>query len=149
VHERKRTDNLYLKRRNLEIISEQIKTSSVSVGAEGTRLGQKAASTILVVEDIAEIALHMKRRLMERGHRVIWTQDPGDAIEIAEQNCPSIILTDLELPKLELLLDLVSNHAHLSKLPVAAIDLNHLDSTDGRVKILPDFDALEEFVLAL
>jgi DNA-binding response OmpR family regulator len=91
----------------------------------------------------------MKRRLMERGHRVIWTQDPGDAIQIAEQNCPSIILTDLELPKLQLLLDRVSNHAHLSKLPVAAIDLNHPDSVDGRIKILPDFDALEEFVQSL
>ena len=133
----------------MEIISEQIKTSSVTLGAEGTRLSPKVDSTILVVEDIAEIALHMKRRLMERGHRVIWTQDPGDAIHLAEQNCPSIILTDLELPKLELLLELVSKHAHLSKLPVAAIDLNHLDSIDGRVKILPDFDALEEFVKSL
>jgi DNA-binding response OmpR family regulator len=112
-------------------------------------LGQKAESTILVVEDIAEIALHMKRRLIERGHRVIWAQDPADAIHIAEQNCPSIILTDLELPKLELLLELLTKHAHLSKLPVAAIDLNHLDSSDGRVKILPDFDALEEFVQSL
>jgi DNA-binding response OmpR family regulator len=133
----------------LEIISEQIKTSSVSLGAEGTRLSAKVDSTILVVEDIAEIALHMKRRLTERGHRVIWAQDPGDAIHIAEQICPSIILTDLELPKLELLLELVSKHAHLSKLPVAAIDLNHPDSIDGRVKILQDFDALEEFVQSL
>ena len=132
----------------MEIISEQIKTSSVSLGAEGTRLGQKADSTILVVEDIAEIALHMKRWLMERGHRVIWAQDPGDAIQLAEQNCPSIILTDLELPKLELLLELVSQHPHL-RLPVAAIDVNHSESNDGRVKILPDFDALEEFVHAL
>ena len=133
----------------MEIISEQIKTSSVSLGAEGTRLRQKIDNTILVVEDIAEIALHMKRRLIERGHNVIWVQDPGDAIQIAEQNSPSIILTDLELPKLELLLELVSKHAHLSKLPVAAIDLNHHESNDGRVKILPDFDALEEFVKSL
>lgn len=132
----------------MEIISEQIKTSSVSLGAEGTRLRQKIDNTILVVEDIAEIALHMKRRLIERGHNVIWVQDPGDAIQIAEQNSPSIILTDLELPKLELLLELVSQHPHL-RLPVAAIDLNHSESNDGRVKILPDFDALEEFVHAL
>jgi CheY-like chemotaxis protein len=133
----------------LEIISEQINTGSFNLRAEGTRLGQKAANTILVVEDIAEIALHMKRRLIERGHNVIWTQDPADAIQIAEQNPPSIILTDLELPKLELLLELVSAHPHLSKLPVAAIDINHSDSAPGRVKILRDFDALEEFVHAL
>lgn len=133
----------------MEIIPEQIKTSSVSSGAEGNRLGQKTVNTILVVEDIAEIGLHMKRRLIERGHNVIWAQDPGDAMQIAEQNSPSIILTDLELPKLELLLELVSKHPHLSKLPVAAIDINHSDSSDGRVKILPDFDALEEFVHAL
>jgi PleD family two-component response regulator len=133
----------------LEIVLEQIKTNSVGLGAEGTRLAQKAANTILVVEDIAEIALHMKRRLIERGHNVIWAQEPVDAIQIAEQNSPSIILTDLELPKLDLLLELVSKHTRLSKLPVAAIDLNHLDSIDGRVKILPDFDALEEFVQSL
>ena len=133
----------------MEIISEQIKTSSVRMGAEGTRLGQKTDSTILVVEDIAEIALHMKRRLIERGHRVIWAQDPADAIHIAEQNPPSIILTDLDLPKLPLLLELVSNHGHLSKLTVAAIDLNHHELVDGRVKILRDFDALEQFIQSL
>jgi DNA-binding NtrC family response regulator len=132
----------------LEIILEQIKTSSVSSGAEGNRLKKKGVNTILVVEDIPEIALHMKRRLIERGHKVIWEQDPGNAIQIAEQNPPSIILTDLELPKLELLLELVNKHPHLNKLPVAAIDINHSEF-NGRVKILPDFDALEEFVEAL
>ena len=131
------------------MISAQTKNSSVSLGAEGNRLGQKAVNTILLVEDVAEIALHMKRRLIERGQNVIWAQDPRDAIQIAENNSPSIILTDLELPKLELLLELVSQHPHLSRLPVAAIDMNHSDSNDGRVKILPDFDALEEFVHAL
>ena len=130
----------------MEIISGQINTSSVNLGAEGNRLGQKAANTILLVEDIAEIALHMKRRLMERGHIVIWVQDPADAIHTAEQNSPSIILTDLDLPKLHLLLELVSKHERLSKLPVAAIDLNHHESIDGRVKILRDFDALEQFI---
>ena len=133
----------------MEIVSEQIKTSSVGLGAEGNRLRQKAGNTILLVEDIAEIALHMKRRLMERGHSVIWEQDPGNAIQLAEQNPPSIILTDPELPKLELLLELLSKHPHLSKLPVAIIDLNHSESNDRRLKILPDFDALEEFVHAL
>ena len=134
----------------MEIISEQIKTSSENSGAEGNRLGKKTANTILVVEDIAEIALHMKRRLIERGHHVIWAQDPGDVIQIAEQNSPTIILTDLELPKLELLLELVSKHAHLSKLPVAVIDINHhSEPIDGRVRIFPDFDALEEFVHAM
>jgi CheY-like chemotaxis protein len=133
----------------LEITLAQIKNSSVGLGAEGNRLGQKAANTILVVEDIAEIGLHMKRRLMERGHNVIWAQEPRDAIQIAEQNSPSIILTDPELPKLGLLMELVSQHPHLSKLPVAVIDLNHSESLDGRVHIFPDFDALEEFVRAL
>jgi len=149
LHERKRTDNFYVKRRNLEIIPEQIKTSSVSLGGEGTLLGTNAPNTILVVEDIAEIGLHMKRRLMERGHKVIWAQEPGDAIQVAEQNPPTIILTDPELPKLELLLDLVSKHPHLSKLPIAVIDLNHPDTVDGRVHIFPDFDALDGFVHAL
>ena len=131
------------------MISAQTKNSSVSLGAEGNRLGQKAVNTILLVEDVAEIALHMKRRLIERGHNVIWAQDPGDAIKIAEKDSPSIILTDSELPKLDLLLELVSQHPDLSELPVTVIDLNHSDSTDRRVRIFPDFDALEEFVQTL
>jgi CheY-like chemotaxis protein len=112
-------------------------------------LAEIADNPILVVEDIAEIALHMKRRLMERGHNVIWAQDPADAIQIAEKASPALILTDQELPKFDLLLELVNEHPRLNQLPIAIIDINNSESSDSRVRIFPDFDALEEFVHSL
>lgn len=125
------------------------RTSSRSFWAEGRRLEQKTANTILVVEDIAEIALHMKRRLIERGYEVIWAEAAADAIQIAEQISPTIILTDLDLPAFDSLLELVSKHRDLRGLPVAVIDINHVELKDGRVKVLPDFDALDNFVHSL
>ena len=125
------------------------RTSSRSLWAEGNRLGQKTANTILVVEDIAEIALHIKRRLIERGYEVIWAQDAEHAIQIAEQNSPRIILTDLDLPAFDSLVELVSEHHDLKDLPVAILDINHPELADGRIKVLPDFDALDNFVHSL
>jgi CheY-like chemotaxis protein len=125
------------------------RTSSPSLWAKGNRLGQKTANTILVVEDIAEIALHIKRRLIERGYEVIWAQAAEDAIQIAEQSSPTIILADLDLPAFDSLLDQVSQHRELKELPVAVLDLNHVELTDGRFKVLPDFDALDNFVHSL
>lgn len=131
------------------MVQEVNEITAATLGAEGNRLGQKTVNTILVVEDVPEIALHMKRRLIERGHKVIWAQEPEDAIEIAEQILPSVILTDLDLPKLDLLMELVTNHRDLSELPVAVIDINHPELSDSRVKVLPDFDALESLVRPL
>jgi DNA-binding response OmpR family regulator len=125
------------------------RTSSASLWAEGNRLGQKTANTVLVVEDIAEIALHMKRRLVERGYEVIWAQAAEDAIQIAEQSSPTIILTDLDLPAFDSLVESVSKHRDLKELPVTVLDINHLELNDVRVKVLPDFDALDNFVHSL
>lgn len=125
------------------------RTSSPSLWAEGNRLRQKTANTILVVEDIAEIALHIRRRLVERGYEVIWAQAAEDAIQIAERSSPTIILTDLDLPAFDSLVEQVSKHHDLKKLPVAVLDINHVELTDGRVKVLPDFDALDNFVHSL
>lgn len=110
---------------------------------------QKPASTVLVVEDIAEIALHMQRRLIERGYKVIWAQDAARAIQLAERDRPSIILTDLDLPTFDSLVELVSAHRELRELPVAVLDINHPELSDGRIKVLPDFDALDSFVQSL
>lgn len=124
-------------------------TSSPTVWAEGNRLDQKTAKPILVVEDIAEIALHLKRRLIERGYEVIWTEDAEDAIQIAERSSPSIILTDLDLPRLDSLVERMSNHGELKELPVAILDLNQPELNNRRIKVLPDYEALDNFVHSL
>lgn len=131
------------------MVLETNRTNSPTVWAKGNRLGQKPAKTILVVEDIAEIALHMKRRLIERGYEVIWSEDAEDAIQIAEQNSPRIILTDLDLPAFDSLVEQVSKHRDLKQLPIAVLDINHPELADARINILPDFDALDNLVHSL
>lgn len=110
---------------------------------------QKNRGRILVVEDLEEITTHMKRALDQRGHEVILASNAQEAIQIAERTLPSMILTDLDLPTFDLLMELVSEHRDLSELPVAVIDINHPQVNNQRVKILPDFEALDDLVNSL
>ena len=101
--------------------------------------------TVLVVEDVAEISSSMRSALDKRGHHVVHASNAEDAIEIAEVNRPAIILTDLELPTFGKLLSLLNDHADLKDMVVAIIDLNH-PKVDGNIKILPDFQALDDLL---
>jgi DNA-binding response OmpR family regulator len=112
-------------------------------------LEQKNRSPILIVEDIEEITLHMRRARIQRGYEVISAPNATEAIQIAERISPSMILTDLDLPTFDVLVELVSEHRELSELPVAVIDINHPEVNHRRVKILPDFDALDSLLNSL
>ena len=67
------------------------------------------------------------------------------AIQIAEVNRPALILTDLELPSFDKLLNLLRAHAHLNATVVAVIDLNH-PKVDASIRVLPDFQALDDLL---
>ena len=101
--------------------------------------------TILVVEDVAEISSSMSAALDKRGHQVMLASNAEQAIQIAEVNRPAIILTDLELPTFDKLLSMLRGHADLKDTVVAIIDLNHPE-VDGNIKVLPDFQALDDLV---
>lgn len=101
--------------------------------------------TILVVEDVEEISSSMRAALDRRGHRVVHATNAEDAIQIAETKRPTVILTDLELPTFDKLLSLLRGHAKLKDTVVAIIDLNHPE-VDGNIKVLPDFNALDELL---
>jgi len=102
--------------------------------------------TILVVEDVDEISSQMYQLLTKRGHRVLQASNAEDAIRIAEQNHPAMILTDLDLPTLDLLMKLIAEHNDLGELAVAIIDINSPTVTNNRLRILPDFDALDNLI---
>lgn len=110
---------------------------------------QKNRNPILVVEDIDEITRHIKRALVQRGHEVLSAPDAKEAIQIAERTSPLMILTDLDLPTFDLLMKLVNEHQDLRELTVAVIDINQPELKDERVKILPDFEALDNLVDSL
>ena len=102
--------------------------------------------TILVVEDIDEISSQMNQLLTKRGHRVLQASNAEDAIRIAEQSHPAMILSDLDLPTLGLLMKLIAEHKDLGELVVAIIDINHPEVCNDRLRILPDYDALDNLI---
>ncbi len=102
--------------------------------------------TILVVEDVDEISSQMNRLLTKRGHRVLQASNAEEAIRIAEANHPTIILTDLDLPTFDTLMKLVEEHKDLRNLLVAIIDIDTPKVSDGRLKVLADFDSLDDLI---
>lgn len=61
----------------------------------------RPAKTVLIVED-SDDGLFMLRTLLQlKGHRVSEARDGLDAIEIAINDRPDLILTDLQLPRLD------------------------------------------------
>jgi CheY-like chemotaxis protein len=102
--------------------------------------------TILVVEDVEEISLQMNQLLTKRGHQVLLASSAEEAIRIVEQSRPAMILTDLDLPTLGLLMKLISEHTDLGELVVAVIDINHPEVSNDRLRVLPDFDALDNLI---
>lgn len=123
--------------------------STPTLAAKGHPLGQKTGATILVVEDVEEIASNMERALIQRAHKVLWALHAEQAIELAEQALPAVVLTDPELPTLDRLLELLSEHDQLKNVPVVIIDLDEEQSLDERLKVLRDFEALDDLVDSL
>lgn len=111
-------------------------------------MAEKKMHTILVVEDNDEISSNMRSALEQRGHRVERALNAEDAIQMAEQNRPAMILTDLDLPTFDQLLKSLRGHADLKNMIVAIIDINHPDTSETRVNVLRDFQALDDLIAA-
>jgi CheY-like chemotaxis protein len=109
--------------------------------------GKTKTKTILVVEDIDEISFQMGTMLRRRGHRILNAMNAEEAIRIAEHDCPSMILTDLDLPTFDALVRLVRAHKVLKNMIVAIIDINEPDvNQEDGLKILSNFDQLDELL---
>jgi two-component system cell cycle response regulator DivK len=72
-------------------------------GEEFARMGQLSAPQflILVVEDDADNLAMMSLALQQQGYRVVTAQNGEDAISVAMQNNPNLILMDINLPALD------------------------------------------------
>ncbi len=110
---------------------------------------RETAATILVVEDVEEIATNMERALVQRDYEVLCALDAEQAIRMAERALPVVVLTDSDLPTLDRLLELVSEHRSLKEVPIVVIDVDELQLRDQRIKVLQDFEALDELVDSL
>lgn len=56
--------------------------------------------TILLVEDFDDTRLIMKMWLMKKGYRVVEAENGEEAIELAEQLHPDLIIMDMMMPGL-------------------------------------------------
>lgn len=103
----------------------------------------KNQRTILVVEDEDEISSGMNVILTRKGYRVLRATDADGAMTMAEQDRPTVILTDLDLPTLDSMMLRIRAHATLKDILVAVIDINHPASAKDGLKILNNFDELD------
>lgn len=106
-------------------------------------------STILILEDVEEIRENMKDALNKRGYDVIVAGNLAEAIEMADGNRPVMILTDLDLPDFDNLLQLLREHHELKNMVVAVIDIDHPNLADKSVRVLGDFNALDDLITSI
>jgi len=103
--------------------------------------------TVLVVEDIDEISSQMGAMLRQKGHLILNAVNADEAIRIAENDRPSMILTDLDLPTFDALLRRVRAHAILKNMLVAIIDINEPEiNPQDNLKVLHNFEQLDELL---
>jgi len=111
--------------------------------------GERTGKTILVVEDVDEISSQMRAILRQKGHCALIATNAGEAIQIAENNRPAMILTDLDLPTFDALVQQVRSHKDLNAIPIAIIDINHpIINREHRLSVFSDFSQLDALLAA-
>jgi len=91
---------------------------------------------LLVVEDFEDSRFMMLRLLEMAGYRVLEASDGEQAVELAVQKRPALILMDLSLPKLDGLAATrkIRRHRTVGKVPIVAVSAH--DATESRVEAL-------------
>ncbi len=111
----------------------------------------------LLVEDFEDSRFMMRRLLEMAGYGVVEASDGVQAVELAVQEQPALILMDLSLPKLDGLeaTRRIRQHKLVGKTPIVAISAH--DSPESRTEALEagcneyvtkpiDFDQLGELL---
>ena len=107
---------------------------------------KRSRTTILVVEDNGELRSAYRRELKERGYCVMTAEDNEEALERVEcLHCdlPALILTDLQLPTLDRLVDQAREHDRLREVPIVTITYDHTGVSHDGVQVLEDYEQLD------
>jgi two-component system cell cycle response regulator DivK len=93
---------------------------------------QPEKQLFLLVEDFEDSRFMMRRLLEIAGYRVVEASDGEQAVELAVQKHPALILMDLSLPKMDGLAATrqIRQHRDLGNTPIVAISAH--DSPESR-----------------
>ncbi|MDX6529436.1 MAG: hypothetical protein QOH41_1726 [Blastocatellia bacterium] len=93
---------------------------------------QQEKQLFLLVEDFEDSRFMMRRLLEIAGYRVVEASDGEQAVELAVQKLPALILMDLSLPKMDGLAATrqIRQHRELGNTPIVAISAH--DSPESR-----------------
>ena len=91
---------------------------------------------LLVVEDFEDSRFMMLRLLEMAGYRVLEASDGEQAVELAVQKRPALILMDLSLPKLDGLAATrkIRRHKKMGQVPIVAVSAH--DAHESRIEAL-------------
>ncbi len=122
--------------------------------------GNGAGPTVLVVEDFEDNRFMMRRLLEMSGYRVVEAVNGEQAVELAQQERPHLILMDLSLPVLDGLAATrrIRQHEELRRVPIIAVSAH--DTSDFHADALAagcndyvtkpiDFEQLESLLTRL
>src|SRR5712675_2367404 len=120
-------------------------------------LTKRDKQLFLVVEDFEDSRFMMRRLLELAGYSVLEASDGEQAVALAVQEQPALILMDLSLPKLDGLAATrqIRQHIDISKIPIVAVSAH--DSPASRTEALAagcdeyvtkpiDFDQLDRLL---
>ena len=121
---------------------------------------KRVKELLMVVEDFEDSRFMMLRLLEIAGYRVLEASDGEQAVELAVQKRPALILMDLSLPKLDGLAATrkIRQHKAVGKVPIVAVSAH--DAHESRIEALEagcdeyvtkpiDFDLLSALVRRL
>ena len=90
-------------------------------------------AVVLIAEDDEDISLILARLLKRAGHTVLRAPDGQDALDLARQHHPDLVLTDLGMPRMDglELTRAIREDATLADTPIAMLS-GHLHPGDTK-----------------
>ena len=98
---------------------------------------------ILVADDEQQLALAVKIRLQSKGYQVVTANDGRQALELAEQDKPDLIILDVLMPVMDGYSCLREINARFGRGKIPVIILTARD----RMKELFDLEGIEDYII--
>ena len=99
--------------------------------------------TILIVEDTDWIRSGMKQAAERCGYLVAEAKDESEAVAVAQQQAPDLVVTEERLPDFENLCTSVREHPAFHHVAIVIVDPDATEGTrKGHAFVVKDFESL-------